>query len=86
MTPTILTVLAVVISVIFTFIKIVKFFTRIDRNNKAPRIIYRCDGCGKTINGKFIRVTEDNLEQPLDYCSKLCKQRNFNLQNNNFKK
>lgn len=38
---------------------------------KKRRVI--CDGCGVKIDGKFIRVTEADLSQPLDYCSEQCK-------------
>ncbi|MFT5822692.1 MAG: hypothetical protein ACI8ZM_003948 [Crocinitomix sp.] len=44
---------------------------------QIKRIIY--DGCQVQINAKFIRVTEDELTQPIDYCSETCKKKNLSM-------
>ena len=36
-----------------------------------------CDGCGERIEGKFIRIKEKDLTQPIDYCSEKCKHTNL---------
>ncbi|NOQ74832.1 MAG: hypothetical protein GQ574_22650 [Crocinitomix sp.] len=44
---------------------------------KIKRII--CDGFQIQIKGEFIRVTEDELTQPLDYCTQTCKKKNLSM-------
>ena len=46
-------------------------------SKKKKSKIIRCDGCKEIIEGKFIRVTEQDLKQPLDYCSKECKSKHI---------
>jgi len=86
MSPTVLTVLSVVISIIFIFIKIIKFAVNLDKKKNNKKIIYRCDGCGGVISGKFIRVNESHLPKPLDYCNEKCKSENFVSLEKNYRK
>lgn len=46
------------------------------KKNKKTKVV-RCDGCKKIIEGKFIRVKEVDLKQPLDYCTQVCKNKHI---------
>ncbi|MFT5820370.1 MAG: hypothetical protein ACI8ZM_001609 [Crocinitomix sp.] len=41
--------------------------------NKRTKLEVKCNGCGKLISGKCIRVSGETLNQPLNYCSSTCK-------------
>ena len=58
---------------ILILIGIIILVVQSDKKKKQVKRI-TCDGCKNVISGEFIRITEEHLTQPLDYCSKECKE------------
>ena len=63
------------ISVIIFIVNMVIYM----RSKDERKTRYRCDGCGKVIEGDVIRITEKELSQPLDYCTQECKKKNLSM-------